>query len=167
MVSSSCFDGFCINYLQDSKLHKGELFGIANLFRDLLETVFTSDIIEKHDERTTGIHHPNSECIPSSKSNRPELTDEQDLSSKHIVHVEEAEGGDISGLYNSHGSGGGLEDDIEDSDDYAQSEEQSTSIDEIENNSQSQYENMLKDAGMLLIPFRVSRVADLRIQITF
>ncbi|KAH7372953.1 hypothetical protein KP509_17G031100 [Ceratopteris richardii] len=40
------FDG-----VQDSKDHKGELFGISNLFKDLSEEAFTSEIIEKHDKR--------------------------------------------------------------------------------------------------------------------
>jgi hypothetical protein len=112
-----------------------------------LETVFTSDIIEKHDERMTGIHRPSPEYNLLSKSTQPELTDEQAMSSKHSVRLEEAEVGDISGLDYTHGSRGELEDDIEDSESSAQSEVQSTNIDEIENDSQSQYEHMLKDAG--------------------
>lgn len=135
--------------VQDSKIHKGELFGISNLFRDLLETVFTSDIIEKHDERMTGIHRPSPEYNLLGKSTQPELTDEQAMSSKHSVRLEEAEEGDISGLDYTHGSRGELEDDIEDSESSAQSEVQSTNIDEIENDSQCQYEHMLKDAGVL------------------
>lgn len=157
-LCSSCFYYFCTDYLQDSKLHKGELFGISNLFRDLLETIFTSEIIEKHDERTNGTQRPNPGYNLLSKSTQPELTDEQAMSSKYIVRLEEAEGGDISGLDNAHGSRGELEDDIEDNETSAQSEVQSTSIDEIENDSQSQYDHMLKDAGKQLIPFGVSRV---------
>ncbi|KAG0630503.1 hypothetical protein M758_1G182900 [Ceratodon purpureus] len=135
--------------VQDSKIHKGELFGISNLFRDLSDSVFTSDIIENHDERVTGIHRPSSEYNPLSKSTQQELTNERAMSSKQIVRIEEAEGGDISGSENIHGSRGELEDDIEDSEFSAQSEEQSTSIDEIENNSQSQDEHLLEDAGVL------------------
>ena len=37
--------------MQDSKDNKGELFGISNLFRDLSEEAFTSEIIEEHDKR--------------------------------------------------------------------------------------------------------------------
>ncbi|EFJ05584.1 hypothetical protein SELMODRAFT_40953, partial [Selaginella moellendorffii] len=37
--------------VQDSKGDKGELFGLSNLFRDLQDKVFTSDIIEQHEER--------------------------------------------------------------------------------------------------------------------
>eukprot|EP00850_Spirogloea_muscicola_P018883 SM000178S03448 [mRNA] locus=s178:15812:21737:- [translate_table: standard] len=37
--------------VQDSKVHKGELFGVGNLFRDLSDEVFTADIIEKHEAR--------------------------------------------------------------------------------------------------------------------
>ena len=37
--------------MQDSKDNKGELFGIGNLFRDLSEEAFTSEIIEEHDKR--------------------------------------------------------------------------------------------------------------------
>ena len=157
MLCSFCFDCFCTDYLQDSKIHKGELFGISNLFRDLSDSVFTSDIIENHDERVTGIHRPSSEYNPLSKSTQQELTNERAMSSKQIVRIEEAEGGDISGSENIHGSRGELEDDIEDSEFSAQSEEQSTSIDEIENNSQSQDEHLLEDAGKQLISFRVSR----------
>ena len=37
--------------MQNSKDNKGELFGISNLFRDLSEEAFTSEIIEEHDKR--------------------------------------------------------------------------------------------------------------------
>eukprot|EP00850_Spirogloea_muscicola_P016449 SM000133S26815 [mRNA] locus=s133:247537:253406:- [translate_table: standard] len=37
--------------VQDSKIHKGELFGVGNLFQDLSDEVFTADIIEKHEAR--------------------------------------------------------------------------------------------------------------------
>lgn len=133
------------------------MFGISNLFRDLLETVFTSDIIEKHDERMTGIHSTSSEFKSLSSNTQAALTDEKAMSSKHIVRLEESEGEDISSLDKSgtHGSRGELEDDIEDSESSALSEVQSTSIDEIENNSESQYEHLLKDSGKELRPLWV------------
>ncbi|KAJ7558773.1 hypothetical protein O6H91_04G055200 [Diphasiastrum complanatum] len=37
--------------VQDSRVNKGELFGIGNLFRDLSDQVFTSDLINSHEER--------------------------------------------------------------------------------------------------------------------
>lgn len=110
--------------MQDSKIHKGELFGISNLFRDLSKTVFTSDIIEKHDERIIGIHRSSSGS-----------------GSKPIVRIEEADFEDISNSSREE-----LEDDIEDS---AATEVMSDSGDEIEN-SESQYDHLLKDAGKQL-----------------
>lgn len=40
----------CITY-QDSKEFQGELFGICNLFRDLSDKLFTSEIIELHEQQ--------------------------------------------------------------------------------------------------------------------
>jgi len=115
-----------------------------------LETVFTSDIIEKHDERMTGTHRTSSEFNSLNNSAQPEVIDEKAMSSKRI---EEAEVDCFSGSDDTLGSRGELEDDIEDSE---SSEVQS--IDEIENNSESQYEHMLKDAGKQLRSLWVSRV---------
>lgn len=113
---------------QDSKLYKGELFGISNLFRDLLETVFTSEIIENHEERLTGIHRTSSEqCAKQG------LLGEHAVSSKLEI-----------------------EDDIENSELSALSQEQDGIEDEIESPndtqscSESQYEHILKDAGKYL-----------------
>lgn len=113
--------------VQDSKLYKGELFGISNLFRDLLETVFTSEIIENHEERLTGIHRTSSEqCAKQG------LLGEHAVSSKLEI-----------------------EDDIENSELSALSQEQDGIEDEIESPndtqscSESQYEHILKDAGVL------------------
>lgn len=39
----------CCNF-QDSKEFQGELFGICNLFRDLSDKLFTSEIIELHEK---------------------------------------------------------------------------------------------------------------------
>lgn len=36
--------------VKDSKEFQGELFGICNLFRDLSNKLFTSDIVESHDK---------------------------------------------------------------------------------------------------------------------
>jgi hypothetical protein len=38
------------NLFQDDKKFQGELFGICNLFRDLSDKLFTSEIIEMHGE---------------------------------------------------------------------------------------------------------------------
>ncbi|XP_057822858.2 switch 2 isoform X2 [Cryptomeria japonica] len=45
--------------VQDSKEYKGELFGISNLFRDLSDKHFTSDIVEQHEKRLQGFEHHN------------------------------------------------------------------------------------------------------------
>lgn len=39
--------------IQDCKEFQGELFGISNLFRDLSEKLFTSEIIHSHDKQGT------------------------------------------------------------------------------------------------------------------
>ena len=39
---------------QDDKKFQGELFGICNLFRDLSDKLFTSEIIEMHGEHEKG-----------------------------------------------------------------------------------------------------------------
>lgn len=41
---------YCFS-LQDHKQFHGELFGIGNLFRDLSDKLFTSDIVELHEKR--------------------------------------------------------------------------------------------------------------------
>lgn len=46
------FDG-----VQDSKEFKGELFGISNLFRDLSDKIFTSEIVELHEKRLQSFGH--------------------------------------------------------------------------------------------------------------
>ncbi|KAH9310964.1 hypothetical protein KI387_025999 [Taxus chinensis] len=45
--------------VQDSKEYKGELFGISNLFRDLSDELFTSDIVEQHEKRLQVFRHHN------------------------------------------------------------------------------------------------------------
>lgn len=44
---------------QDCKEFQGELFGVCNLFHDLSDKLFTSEIIELHEkqEHEPGIHH--------------------------------------------------------------------------------------------------------------
>lgn len=44
MITYSCYN------FQDSKEFQGELFGICNLFKDLSDRLFTSDIIELHEK---------------------------------------------------------------------------------------------------------------------
>lgn len=56
MVSTNSLD-FYIIFLnlecpfQDCKEFQGELFGVCNLFRDLSDKLFTSEIIELHEEQ--------------------------------------------------------------------------------------------------------------------
>ncbi|BFI27867.1 DNA excision repair protein ERCC-6-like 2 [Marchantia polymorpha subsp. ruderalis] len=45
--------------VQGSKEHKGELFGIDNLLRDLSDEVFAEGIIEDHEERLLRVQHEN------------------------------------------------------------------------------------------------------------
>lgn len=40
-----------VAFLQDCKQFQGELFGICNLFRDLSDKLFTSEIIELHEKQ--------------------------------------------------------------------------------------------------------------------
>lgn len=49
MFSVLAFD--TITFCQDCKEFQGELFGICNLFRDLSDNLFTSEIIESHEEQ--------------------------------------------------------------------------------------------------------------------
>lgn len=44
---------FCWDF-QDCKEFQGELFGICNLFRDLSDKLFTSEIIELHEKQGKG-----------------------------------------------------------------------------------------------------------------
>ncbi len=39
------------HFIQDCKEFQGELFGICNLFRDLSDKLFTSEIIELHEKQ--------------------------------------------------------------------------------------------------------------------
>ena len=43
---------------QDCKEYQGELFGICNLFRDLSDKLFTSEIIELHEKGLENEHCP-------------------------------------------------------------------------------------------------------------
>ena len=45
---------------QDCKEFQGELFGICNLFRDLSDKLFTSEILELHERRGQQHGHQNS-----------------------------------------------------------------------------------------------------------
>lgn len=45
--------------LQDCKNFQGELFGICNLFRDLSDKLFTSEIIELHEKQGRQQEHHN------------------------------------------------------------------------------------------------------------
>lgn len=68
--------------VQDCKEFQGELFGISNLFRDLSDKLFTSEIIElngKHDQNH-GNHNDQAEdivgtCPPSNEENETSPAD--------------------------------------------------------------------------------------------
>ncbi|KAK9689866.1 hypothetical protein RND81_09G087100 [Saponaria officinalis] len=78
--------------VQDHKQFQGELFGICNLFRDLSDKLFTSDIIELHEKHRQeqiggekqNIHdigehlipskETNGSCLPDSSVSKPQTT---------------------------------------------------------------------------------------------
>lgn len=90
--------------VQDNKQFQGELFGIGNLFRDLSDKLFTSDIIELHDKHghesmdpknvnNLGVHFvPPTKASGSSvlKSKKPPLLEELGIlyshRNEHIVN---------------------------------------------------------------------------------
>ncbi|KMT02398.1 hypothetical protein BVRB_9g205110 isoform A [Beta vulgaris subsp. vulgaris] len=90
--------------VQDNKQFQGELFGIGNLFRDLSDKLFTSDIIELHDKHghesmdpknvnDLGVHFvPPTKASGSSmlKSKKPPLLEELGIlyshRNEHIVN---------------------------------------------------------------------------------
>lgn len=51
----------CGSHFQDSKEFQGELFGISNLFSDLSDKLFTSEIIEMHEDKKTKGLSPNTD----------------------------------------------------------------------------------------------------------
>lgn len=89
--SSSHFFFFLIQ-VQDCKKFQGELFGICNLFRDLSDKLFTSEIIEMHEEqgRNTG-------------------TDNAPVSLKIDVKSNTNEANKVSNLLKSYGEATGAE----------------------------------------------------------
>lgn len=133
--------------VQDSKFHKGELFGISNLFKDLLEKVFTSEIIENYDERV---------AIINQKGTIPNTSKLKILEEQTVGHPEELWGGNIHDLVEQNGPRGQIvptpADSIEnDSETSAtqewRSESDAEDFDEIRSDSEEQYKNLLKDSG--------------------
>ncbi|KAG8364730.1 hypothetical protein BUALT_Bualt18G0029100 [Buddleja alternifolia] len=66
--------------VQDSKEFRGELFGICNLFRDLSDKLFTSEIVEVHEKQGKTYNHNH-----SGKSDFTELGISFDPPHKEIV----------------------------------------------------------------------------------
>ncbi|GFZ05649.1 switch 2 [Actinidia rufa] len=60
--------------VQDCKEFQGELFGICNLFRDLSDKLFTSEIIELHEKGQENEHRPANETT-SSETSKPKDTE--------------------------------------------------------------------------------------------
>lgn len=133
--------------VQDSKFHKGELFGISNLFKDLLEKVFTSEIIESYDERV---------AIINQKGTIPNTSKLKILEEQTVGHPEELWGGNTHDLVEQNGPRGQIvptpADSIKnDSETSAtqewRSESDAEDFDEIRSDSEEQYKNLLKDSG--------------------
>lgn len=55
---------------QDCKEFQGELFGISNLFRDLSDKLFTSEIIETHEKQVTTTNPDCTELVSGSMDGR-------------------------------------------------------------------------------------------------
>lgn len=133
--------------MQDSKFHKGELFGISNLFKDLLEKVFTSDIIENYDERVAIINQKGT----ISKTSKCKILEE-----RTVGHSGELWGGNIHDLVEQNGPRGPIvptpADSIENDSETSATQEwrsdsDAESFDEILSDSEEQYKNLLKDSG--------------------
>lgn len=130
--------------VQDSKFHKGELFGISNLFKDLLEKVFTSEIIENYDERVT---------IINQKGTIPNTSKLKILEEQSVGHPEGLWGGNLveqDGPRRQVGST--TSDSIENDSETSRTQEWSSGrdaedFDEIRSDSEEQYKNLLKDSG--------------------
>lgn len=54
-------------FLKDSKEFRGELFGICNLFRDLSDKLFTSNIVGVHDKQGIYFDDPPQETSLTSE----------------------------------------------------------------------------------------------------
>lgn len=54
------------SFLKDSKEFRGELFGITNLFRDLSDKLFTSNIVGAHDKQRIYFDDPPQETASTS-----------------------------------------------------------------------------------------------------
>lgn len=57
---------------QDCKEFQGELFGISNLFRDLSDKLFTSEIVELRKDSKKGVSDDEEEILCSSKQETQE-----------------------------------------------------------------------------------------------
>lgn len=87
--------------MQDCKEFQGELFGISNLFRDLSDKLFTSEIVELHKEHGHETEQPEkvnpSEETGSSSVTEPETrlcdksaraaTSKPDLENLGMFHI--------------------------------------------------------------------------------
>lgn len=76
-----CFSCNCFgtSYDQDCKEFQGELFGISNLFRDLSDKLFTSEIVESH--KDINISQKKSSLLETGVSEDDEEEEEEALCS--------------------------------------------------------------------------------------
>lgn len=75
------------SFFQDCKEFKGELFGISNLFSDLSDKLFTSEIIELHEKQGKEYEHNHGEkldlprlgmdLVPKKETARKFLVDDE------------------------------------------------------------------------------------------
>ncbi|OEL14625.1 Switch 2 [Dichanthelium oligosanthes] len=86
---------YLLNFLGlDDKKYQGELFGICNLFRDLSDKLFTSEIIEMHGEHgkssateATGIREIVDTDLFGSEENRKSSTANTDTDNRKLVDL--------------------------------------------------------------------------------
>ena len=65
-------------HFQDCKEFQGELFGICNLFRDLSDKLFTSEIIELHKKQGQENEHPPSKEPESMELGNTSVSEDHD-----------------------------------------------------------------------------------------
>jgi hypothetical protein len=75
--------------LQDCKEFKGELFGICNLFRDLSDKLFTSEIIEMHETSKTDDGLKTEQQKKINISEETSLSDTEPETSKPDIEFED------------------------------------------------------------------------------
>ncbi|KAI3451384.1 hypothetical protein Pfo_008049 [Paulownia fortunei] len=77
--------------VQDCKEFQGELFGICNLFRDLSNELFTSEIVEFHEKQGKEYNHNHSAKLDSSELGIYFDLAQKEIAAKHYVESESNE----------------------------------------------------------------------------